>query len=111
VDPLIDELAASVDVLIRENQALKKQIARLEADSTKARTPEAQTLKVLHRRLSQALNGAETAKVAAPQKPAPSRRRITDPEILEKRREALAKARQALAEKRAAERSASQQTD
>jgi hypothetical protein len=90
--------------LIRENQALKKQIARLEADTTKARTPEAQTLRSLQRRLAQALNGSETSKpVAAPKAPS-TRRRITDPAILEKRREALAKARQALAEKRAAER-------
>jgi hypothetical protein len=107
VDPLIQQLAASVDALIRENQALKKQIARLEADSVRARTPEARTLVGIHRRLSQAVSGSEAAKAAPVQRPAAPRRRITDPMILERRRQALAKARQVLAEKRAAEREAS----
>jgi hypothetical protein len=84
-----------VDALIRENRELKRQLSRLEAAAARPQQPP--VLRTLHRRLEQALDEAGTRPAA---RPAP-RRRITDPAILEKRREALARARQALAEKRA----------
>jgi len=101
-----------VDKLIAENRELKRAIAKAE----KAQGPggglgqAAKALSGLQRRVSQALAGggrgrgrrggaAPKSTTAAAPRP---RRKVTDPEVLEKRRAALAKARAARAAKRAA---------
>lgn len=82
------------DQLIAENRELKKQVARLQTATGGFDGATRSTLNRLQRRLQSAL----TSDRPSPRK----RRRITDPEVLEKRRAALAKARATLAEKRAA---------
>lgn len=82
------------DQLIAENRELKKQVARLQQAAGGFDGNTRSTLNRLQRRLQSAL----TSDRPSPRK----RRRITDPEVLEKRRAALAKARATLAEKRAA---------
>jgi hypothetical protein len=97
----VDQLTASIDALIRENTDLKKQLARLQGNgSGPAAGPQGRALVTLQRRIARALN------VGAPAAPAKrqTRRRVTDPHVLEIRRQALAKARQVRAEKLAAKR-------
>jgi ABC-type transporter Mla subunit MlaD len=93
-EELTDQLLAMTDQLIAENRELKKQVARLQAATGGFDGNTRSTLNRLQRRLQSAL----TSDRPSPRK----RRRITDPEVLEKRRAALAKARATLAEKRAA---------
>ena len=103
-DDLVNNLAEMVDQLVKENRELKRAIARAE------RTPgggglgqSTRVLSALQRRVSRALS-AETGRgrrrAAEPAAPARPRRKVTDPEVLERRRQALAKARAARAAKR-----------
>lgn len=94
---MLDRIQADLDRLIEENRALKKELARLQAAQEDG--ADRSTLVGLQRRLESALgqNGAAGGRA---QSRSP-RRRITDPEVLEKRRAALAKARDVLARKRA----------
>ncbi len=91
---LIDDLTSSIEKLIQENKTLKREVSRLESSGDSQMST--RSLASLQRKAAQALgtkasNGRSTR-----------RRRVTDPEVLERRRQALAKARQALAAKRAA---------
>ena len=107
-DDLIATLAEQVDQLIRENRELRRALARREraqgsgGDLGQA----AKTLSGLQRRISRALDARSTprrGRSAAVVAPAPRpRRKVTDPELLERRRQALAKARAARAAKRQA---------
>ena len=92
---LLEQIQAKVDQLIEENKALKKEIARHQSNG--AGDLDRRSLTGMHRRLEAAL-GAPARRPRA----AAARRKVTDPEVLEKRRAALAKARSALAERRAA---------
>jgi cell division septum initiation protein DivIVA len=95
LDTVLEQIQGQVDQLIEENKTLKKELSRLQAagaDGTSRRT-----LVGLQRRLQTALRQPSSRTRTS----TPSRRRITDPEVLEKRRAALAKARAVLAEKRA----------
>jgi hypothetical protein len=95
-------LTSSIDALIRENTALKKQLARLQGNgSGTSAGPQGRVLVTLQRRIARALNTRSSG--GAPKRQ--TRRRVTDPQVLEIRRQALAKARQVRAEKLAAKRS------
>jgi cell division septum initiation protein DivIVA len=97
LDTVLEQIQGQVDQLIEENKNLKKELSRLQAagaDGTSRRT-----LVGLQRRLQTAL-GQPSSRTRTTTT-ATTRRRITDPEVLEKRRAALAKARAVLAEKRA----------
>ena len=101
-------LSEMVDRLIAENRDLKRAIARVEQGAGAGLGQATRVLSGLQRRLSQALSsGAPAARGrgrgAAAEAAAPRpRRKVTDPEVLERRRAALAKARAARAAKRAA---------
>lgn len=97
-DALVNSLAEMVDRLIKENRDLKRALARAEAAGGGAGLGQSvKTLSGLQRRLNRALAEApaprrrrsSTATAAAPR----PRRKVTDPEVLERRRQALAKAR------------------
>jgi hypothetical protein len=84
--------------LIAENRQLKRQLDRLSSGTTGADSKSTErVLRSLQRKVSSAVGDASGARgrrgreaVAAQSKP---RRKITDPEVLERRRQALAKAR------------------
>jgi hypothetical protein len=97
-DALVNSLAEMVDRLIKENRDLKRALARAEAQGGGGGLGQSvKTLSGLQRRLNRALAEApaprrrrtSTATTAAPR----PRRKVTDPEVLERRRQALAKAR------------------
>jgi hypothetical protein len=94
-----------ISALIKENRELQRQIDKLSRQALGATSGTAErALRSIQRRLSSAVGGRATTRrrrsVAAA---AVSRtpRKITDPELLERRRQALAKARAARAAKRA----------
>jgi len=106
-DDLVGQLTVMVDKLIAENRELKRALARVQKSPVGAGLGEAaRALAGLQRRVSRALDGdggrgrrRGAANAAAAVR---TRRPITDPEVLERRRAALAKARSARAAKRAA---------
>ena len=106
-DDLVGQLTVMVDKLIAENRELKRALARVQKSPVGAGLGEAaRALAGLQRRVSRALDGdggrgrrRGAANAAAAVR---TRRPITDPEVLERRRAALAKARAARAAKRAA---------
>ena len=107
-DALVAGLTEMVDRLIQENKDLKRELARVSKKEGSAGNlgQATKTLSGLQRRLSRALNETAAprrrgAAVAAAPAPKP-RRRVTDPEVLERRRQALVKARAARQAKREA---------
>ena len=107
-DDLVGQLSATVEQLIAENRELKRTLARVEKASAGAGLGDAtRALSGLQRRVSRALSGDGAGRgrrrgadgTAAPVR---ARRKITDPEVLERRRAALAKARAARAAQRQA---------
>ncbi len=97
-DALITSLAEMVDRLIKENRQLKRALAR--ADKAQGSGNQGQATKALsglQRRLTRALDSSPTTRrprstttaVASTR----TRRKVTDPDVLERRRQALAKAR------------------
>src|SRR5262245_10262774 len=108
-EDLVGQLTAMVDKLIAENRELKRAIARAEKSVVGDGLGQAtRALSGLQRRVSQALSGGAPAargrgrRAAAEAQAARPRRKVTDPEVLERRRQALAKARAARAAKREA---------
>ena len=107
-EDLVAQLSAMVDRLIAENRDLKRVLARAERGAGDGLGQAARALSGLQRRVSRALaagpaggrrgRGAQAEASSAPR----PRRKVTDPEVLERRRAALAKARAARAAKRAA---------
>jgi hypothetical protein len=94
-----------ISALIKENHELHRQIDKLSKQTVGAasRTVE-RALRSLERRISGSLDGrtATGRRGSAGTTSAPrARRKVTDPELLERRRQALAKAREARAAKRA----------
>ncbi|MGH7881676.1 MAG: hypothetical protein ACREN8_02050 [Candidatus Dormibacteraceae bacterium] len=85
-----------VDQLIEENKALKRQLARYQ--SAESGGPSRRVLAGLQRRLQTALSRDEDGSFGL-------RRKVTDPETLRKRNEALAKARAVRKERREAAKS------
>lgn len=106
-DNLVAQLTAMVDWLIAENRELKRAIAKAEKAQGAAGGlgQAARALSGLQRRVSQALasdgrgRGRGAADAVLASRP---RRKVTDPELLERRRAALVKARAARAAKREA---------
>jgi hypothetical protein len=95
-----------VDKLIAENRELKRQLARTErsAGGGNGLGQATRALSGLQRRVSRALSddGGRGRQRGAAEAPAVRpRRKVTDPEVLERRRVPLAKARAARAAKRA----------
>jgi hypothetical protein len=95
-----------VSALIKENRELQRQIDKLSKQALGATSGTAErALRSIQRRISSAVDGRATTRrrrsVAAATAVSRTPRKITDPEVLERRRQALAKARAARAAKRA----------
>jgi hypothetical protein len=90
-----------VDELISENKRLKRALAQAEsaAGTSSGLGQATRTLSGLQRRLSRALSESPGARRQEAPRP---RRKVTDPEVLRRRQEALAKARAVRAAKRQA---------
>lgn len=107
-DALVANLAELVDRLIKENRELKRALARVEKADGGANLGQAtKTLSGIQRRLNRALVVASKTtrrRRASATQPASTRsiRKVTDPEVLERRRQTLAKARAARRAKRQA---------
>ena len=90
-----------ISALIKENRELHRQIDKLSKQSVGAVE---RALRSIQRRISGSLDGETTtgrrrsARVTSTTK---ARRKVTDPQLLERRRQALAKAREVRAAKRA----------
>ena len=97
-DALVTSLAEMVDLLIKENRQLKRALARAEKARGSATLGQAaKALAGLQRRLTRALDSSPTTQRRRSTTSAPvssrRRRKVTDPDVLERRRQALAKAR------------------
>jgi hypothetical protein len=94
-----------ISALIKENRDLHRQIDKLSKLAVGAGSGITErTLRSLQRRISGTVDGGRksTGRRSAPIAPASRRRgKITDPALLERRRQALAKAREVRAAKRA----------
>jgi hypothetical protein len=102
---VLADLDRMISALIKENRELQRQIDKLSRQALGATSGTAErALRSIQRRISNAVDGRATTRrrrsgPAAPVSRTP--RKITDPEVLERRRQALAKARAARAAKRA----------
>jgi hypothetical protein len=94
-----------ISALIKENRDLHRQIDKLSKLAVGAGSGIAErALRSLQRRISGTVDGGRksSGRRSAPTAPASRRRgKITDPELLERRRQALAKAREVRAARRA----------
>jgi hypothetical protein len=101
---VLADLDRMVSALIKENRELSRQIDRFSsrAVGTASGTVE-RTLRSIQRRVSGAVYGRTTTgrRRSTARPVARTRGKITDPELLERRRQALAKAREARSAKRA----------
>jgi hypothetical protein len=98
-------LVEQVDQLIKENRQLKRALARAETGEGGGTLGQAaKTLSGLQRRISRELgaDGRRRRSAAATEVVKRPRRKVTDPEVLERRRQALAKAREVRRMKRLA---------
>jgi hypothetical protein len=95
-----------ITALIQENRDLKRQIDRASRQGLDTSSSSAdRLLRSIQRRISRASDSARTTtrrRSTSAAGESRTRRKITDPEVLERRRQALAKARAARAAKRAA---------
>ena len=94
-----------ISALIKENRELHRQIDKLSKQTVGAASGNVErALRSIERRISGSLDGETTtgrrrsARVTSTTK---ARRKVTDPQLLERRRQALAKAREVRAAKRA----------
>ncbi len=97
-DALVSSLAEMVDLLIKENRQLKRALARAEKAGESANVGQAaKALSGLQRRVTRALNSSSTTRRPGATTTATAstrtRRKVTDPDVLERRRQALTKAR------------------
>jgi hypothetical protein len=97
-DALVTSLAEMVDLLIKENRQLKRALARAEKAGENANLAQAaKALAGLQLRVTRALNTSSTTRRPRATTTAAAstrtRRKVTDPDVLERRRQALAKAR------------------
>jgi hypothetical protein len=104
-EQVLAELEPLISALIKENRELHRQIDKLSRQTVGAASGAAErTLRALERRVRSSLDGqtatARRRSAGATSTPR-ARRKVTDPELLERRRQALAKAREARAAKRA----------
>jgi hypothetical protein len=101
---VLADLDRMISALIKENRDLHRQIDKLSKLAVGAGSGIAErALRSLQRRISGTVDGGrKSGRRSAPRAPASRRRgKITDPELLERRRQALAKAREVRAAKRA----------
>lgn len=101
---VLADLERMVYALIKENRELHRQIDKLSRQAVGTSSGIAERALRIQRRISSAVDDRKTGRGRRSVAAAPvSRRRgkITDPELLERRRQALAKAREARAAKRA----------
>jgi hypothetical protein len=102
---VLADLDRMISALMKENRELHRQIEKLSKQALGATSGTAErALRSIQRRISSAVDGRATtgrrrSVAAAPASRPP--RKITDSEVLERRRQALAKARAARAAKRA----------
>jgi hypothetical protein len=106
VEGVLADLDRMISALIKENRELHRQIDKLSRLAVGAGSSTAErALRSLQRRISGAVEDGSRSRGrrrSAPAAPASRRRgKITDPELLERRRQALAKAREVRAAKRA----------
>lgn len=97
-DALVTSLAEMVDLLIKENRQLKRALGRAEkAQASGIPGQVANALSGLQQRLTRALESSPTTwrprSTATAVASIRTRRKVTDPDVLERRRQALAKAR------------------
>jgi hypothetical protein len=102
---VLADLDRMISALIKENRDLHRQIDKLSRQAVGAASGTAErALRAIQRRISSAVDSRTTTRrrrsVAAAQV-SRTPRKITDPELLERRRQALAKARAVRAAKRA----------
>jgi N-methylhydantoinase B/oxoprolinase/acetone carboxylase alpha subunit len=102
---VLADLDRMISALIKENRDLHRQIDKLSRQAVGAASGTAErALRAIQRRISSAVDSRSTTRrrrsVAAAQVTR-TPRKITDPELLERRRQALAKAREVRAAKRA----------
>jgi hypothetical protein len=93
-----------ISALIKENRELHRQIDKLSKQSVGAASGAVErALRSIERRISGSLNGETTTgrRRSTRVTSAKSTRKVTDPQLLERRRQALAKAREVRAAKRA----------
>jgi hypothetical protein len=101
-DQVLAELEPMISALIKENRQLHRQIDKLSKQTVGAASGTAErALRSLERRVRGSLNG-NTAAGRRRSAGATPKRKVADPDLLERRRQALAKAREARAAKRAA---------
>jgi pimeloyl-ACP methyl ester carboxylesterase len=103
IEQALADLDRMISAVIEENRRLRRQVDQLSRQAAGA-TSEAveRTLRSILRRVSNALSSATRTSRRRSASPATrTRGRITDPDLLERRRQALAKAREARATKRA----------
>jgi hypothetical protein len=102
---VLADLDRMISALIKENRDLHRQIDKLSRQAVGAASGTAErALRAIQRRINSAVDSPTATRrrrsVAAAQVTRPPRK-ITDPELLERRRQALAKAREVRAAKRA----------
>jgi hypothetical protein len=103
-EQVLADLDRVVSALIKENRELSRQVERFSGRAVGAASGTVErTLRSIQRRVSGAVDGGITTgrRKSAGRPVARKRGRITDPELLERRRQALAKAREARSAKRA----------
>ena len=104
LERVLADIDRMITVLINENRDLQRQVDRLSRQAAGAPSAAAdRILRSLQRRISSAagVRSAPRRRGAEPASGAGTRRKITDPALLERRRQALVKARAARAAKRA----------
>ena len=105
LDRVLSQLDQMISTLIKENRDLRRQVEKASRQTISDTSGTAdRLLRSIQRRITRAgeserTTGRRRAVAAAPA--SRTRRKITDPEVLERRRQALAKARAARAAKRA----------
>jgi hypothetical protein len=104
-EQVLAELESMMSALIKENRGLQRQIDNLSKQGAGAASATVErALLSIQRRISGSLNGERTTGRRRSPRATPvskARRKIADPQLLERRRQALAKAREARAAKRA----------
>jgi hypothetical protein len=101
---VLAELEPMISALIKENRDLHRQIDKLSKQTVGAASgPVERALRSIERRISGSLNGETTTgrRRSTRVTSAKATRKVTDPQLLERRRQALAKAREVRAAKRA----------
>jgi len=101
-ESVVADLDRMISALIKENRDLQRQMDKLSRQAAGAASGTAErALRSIQRRISGAVDSGTTTRRRSASQVSRTRGKITDPEVLEGRRQALAKAREARAAKRA----------